>query len=788
MPTVQPHPPASVAAASTKSTQSAPPVAFQRPVPRPRFWTTPIPRQTQAMGYHRTLSPTGGKGHLSGPRSSTGMVQLPSSASYDPYENPRRHLDYDDYYPSDVGYGTHRYQPRHRSTVDIQPTSSQTYRDSGHSKRRTEYAIQPHSSSQSQPQTRHSRSRSNTTTSATDLHNQPLRIAVPSGSHLRPATAGRIASPLLTESGHLVQSPSHHAGHHRRVYSNTDYASDTGRLESRESDRHRSHGSRRVHPPPGHRRYPPYDGLKKGDDIDKYDAYSYTTPREQFDRDYPVKPRHPTTRSSVDRPLSMNLMEEHPQGSGHDRSLVVRPHDSDDGYESYNDPHRRSHHGRSHRDNDRHSRDDRSPRPHNGNGDMALATAGLATAGLGTAALGAGYSDLSDYDHRSRNQPRRSHDPERDYEPPKHSSRDVTTRGLDVAAPSNPEKKKHQYLEPSDHHRSRPRRRSGRRSESDSEGYTDDDDLRKYRHEPSATARRRHSSTDTSSGDERSRHQPRDRSRSRHRSSRSQRMLEDHRSSVSSHPSPSQSRDDVRKPITVEPAAQKEPESAPKGILKAPRQSFPEEPNPIREGVAPLKDANKQGIPPDARWTKIDRRLVNPEALDAGNERYENRSEYVIVLRVLSKDEVQMYAVKTQEIRDARHKEQIEDKRRRMEEKQRGGHRGAESSSDDEDEGDEPLKIEAPPVGEQRPALPTRPHQSHPHPSQPHPSQPHSSQPHPSQPHPSQPHPSQPHPSQPYPSQPYPSQPHSSHPHSSQPHPSHPHPSHSQMHIPSPRE
>jgi hypothetical protein len=208
----------------------------------------------------------------------------------------------------------------------------------------------------------------------------------------------------------------------------------------------------------------------------------------------------------------------------------------------------------------------------------------------------------------------------------------------------------------------------------------------------------------------------------------------------------------VRKPITVEPAAQKEPESAPRGILKAPRQSFPEEPNPIREGVAPLKDANKQGIPPDARWTKIDRRLVNPEALDAGNERYEERSEYVIVLRVLSKDEVQMYAVKTQEIRgkslsttfenpvfgqpltkyatDARHKEQIEDKRRRMEENQRRGHRGAESSSDDEDEGDEPLKIEAPPVEEQRPALPTRPHPAQPHPTHPHPTHAHASHPH----------------------------------------------------------
>lgn len=98
-------------------------------------------------------------------------------------------------------------------------------------------------------------------------------------------------------------------------------------------------------------------------------------------------------------------------------------------------------------------------------------------------------------------------------------------------------------------------------------------------------------------------------------------------------------------------SAPKEPEVVPKGILKPPRPSFPEEPNPIREGVAPLKDATKKGIPPGARWTKIDRKLVNPAALEAGNERYEERSEYVIVLRVLSKEEVQVYAEKTQEIR-----------------------------------------------------------------------------------------------------------------------------------------
>ncbi|KAL8732841.1 MAG: hypothetical protein Q9166_002442 [cf. Caloplaca sp. 2 TL-2023] len=93
---------------------------------------------------------------------------------------------------------------------------------------------------------------------------------------------------------------------------------------------------------------------------------------------------------------------------------------------------------------------------------------------------------------------------------------------------------------------------------------------------------------------------------------------------------------------------------APKSILRPPREKFPEDPAHVREGVAPLKDAGKKGIPPNARWTKIDRKLVNPEALKAGNERYEERVDYVIVLRVLTKEEIEQYAAKTQELRSQR--------------------------------------------------------------------------------------------------------------------------------------
>lgn len=104
-------------------------------------------------------------------------------------------------------------------------------------------------------------------------------------------------------------------------------------------------------------------------------------------------------------------------------------------------------------------------------------------------------------------------------------------------------------------------------------------------------------------------------------------------------------------PRLVSPPRPKSDEKPVKGILRAPREKFPEDLAPIREGVAPLKDAKKDGVPPDARWTKISRKIVNPEALELGKERYEARDDFVIVLRVLSRDEVQGYAEVTQKLR-----------------------------------------------------------------------------------------------------------------------------------------
>lgn len=78
---------------------------------------------------------------------------------------------------------------------------------------------------------------------------------------------------------------------------------------------------------------------------------------------------------------------------------------------------------------------------------------------------------------------------------------------------------------------------------------------------------------------------------------------------------------------------------------------FPEGPNPIPEGVAPLKDSKQDIIPPNARWTKISRKLVAPEVLELGKERFEVRDEFLIVLRILSRDQVQKYAESTHRMR-----------------------------------------------------------------------------------------------------------------------------------------
>ncbi|KAF2822868.1 hypothetical protein CC86DRAFT_300066 [Ophiobolus disseminans] len=127
----------------------------------------------------------------------------------------------------------------------------------------------------------------------------------------------------------------------------------------------------------------------------------------------------------------------------------------------------------------------------------------------------------------------------------------------------------------------------------------------------------------------------------------------------------------------------KEPQPAVKGILRRPTEKFPEEPEPIREGVAPHKDALKgKDIPIGARWTRIDRRLVNPQALEEAKERFEERMDCVIVLRVLTKQEIQKLADRTKKIRERR-EDEYDDRDR--DDRDKRSHRDDRDSKDDED-------------------------------------------------------------------------------------------------------
>jgi len=109
---------------------------------------------------------------------------------------------------------------------------------------------------------------------------------------------------------------------------------------------------------------------------------------------------------------------------------------------------------------------------------------------------------------------------------------------------------------------------------------------------------------------------------------------------------------DARQVRLVSPPRDEETRKPLRGILKAPKTKFPEEENPIREGVAPHKDdKTKQSAPNGARWTKVARKLVNPDALTIGKERFEVRDDFVIVLRVLSREEIEAYTSATAQLR-----------------------------------------------------------------------------------------------------------------------------------------
>ena len=90
------------------------------------------------------------------------------------------------------------------------------------------------------------------------------------------------------------------------------------------------------------------------------------------------------------------------------------------------------------------------------------------------------------------------------------------------------------------------------------------------------------------------------------------------------------------------------------GILRSLRHKFLENPEPIREDFS-LRDAKWEEVPPDARLTKISRKLISPEALEAGKLLFETREDFLIVASGLSRYEFQFYVGLTEHIRSKYH-------------------------------------------------------------------------------------------------------------------------------------
>ncbi|KAL8990876.1 MAG: hypothetical protein Q9169_008011, partial [Polycauliona sp. 2 TL-2023] len=95
-----------------------------------------------------------------------------------------------------------------------------------------------------------------------------------------------------------------------------------------------------------------------------------------------------------------------------------------------------------------------------------------------------------------------------------------------------------------------------------------------------------------------------------------------------------------------------------KPALRSPTERFPEDPDFVRPGVAAT---GRKDIPKDARWTKIRRDLIDPEVLDRGRERFEEKEDFIIVLRVLTREEIERYAVETQSLRTQRQQSRYND-------------------------------------------------------------------------------------------------------------------------------
>lgn len=83
---------------------------------------------------------------------------------------------------------------------------------------------------------------------------------------------------------------------------------------------------------------------------------------------------------------------------------------------------------------------------------------------------------------------------------------------------------------------------------------------------------------------------------------------------------------------------------------------------PTNHGLTPIQPTLLEGrtdgdvdVVDVSRWTRINRRFVSPEALDRAHEKYFVWDPYVIVHRILSREEVDAYTTESTSIRGKSH-------------------------------------------------------------------------------------------------------------------------------------
>ncbi|KAI9734414.1 MAG: hypothetical protein M1818_006802 [Claussenomyces sp. TS43310] len=115
-----------------------------------------------------------------------------------------------------------------------------------------------------------------------------------------------------------------------------------------------------------------------------------------------------------------------------------------------------------------------------------------------------------------------------------------------------------------------------------------------------------------------------------------------------------------QRPTVPESASYDKPVPMPPSALELPT------PNPIgRRSPRLAADQYGQEIPPDAKWTQVRRSLISPEVLAQDGRRYEARSDFVAILGVLSRKDIEAYVARTAALREARARQMRRSQRRR---------------------------------------------------------------------------------------------------------------------------